>query len=228
MCSVTVLPFPGLWQWRKDFWRPALHLLCQGKCLPPSSGLPSSRAGPGIKDCPAASRPPPSIWPAVEVLLAAIRQYLSPGSTLAFEVERAILPGKSLPRWSLSKRMEHKVTLNCVWESTFEGNRENHRIMRKSFRYNKMSPLPLFMCISYMCVRLVLLYSVIFLLRPPFPLPHQQRPVLRGWVSSNFYSLPRGSFSVRKMKLGSRVLGRREKKIMSCAGPTPLGLGPGS
>lgn len=83
---------------------------------------------------------------------------------------RAILPEKMLPRWFLRKTMEHKITLNCVWESTFEGNRENLRIMRKSCRYNEMSPLLLFTRTSYMRVRLVLLYSVILLLRPPSPL----------------------------------------------------------
>lgn len=114
-----------------------------------------------------------------------------------------------------------------MWENTFEGNRENHRIVRKSFRYNGTSLLLLFTCISCICIRLVLLYSIVSLRRPPFPLPHQQGPFLRGQISSSFYCLARGGFSVRKMKLRRRVLSRREKKILSGTGSTPLGLGSG-
>lgn len=108
--------------------------------------------------------------------------------------------------------MEHKITLNCVWESTFEGNRENHRIMRKSCRYNEMSPLLLFMCIPCMCIRLVLLYSVIFLLRPPFPLPRQQRPFLRGQVSSNFLLSGKRQFLSQKNETGKESLREKGKE----------------
>jgi hypothetical protein len=59
------------------------------------------------------------------------------------------------------------------------------------------------MYIFYLCVRLVLLYFVIFLLRTPFP----QRP-----ISSGFHYLGKGSFLVRKIKLGRRVFRRRRGK----------------
>lgn len=131
--SMRTLPFSE--QWGKGMGiSKAPHGICSngGGHLPCCQSWSCSRKC-SIANC---SSPPPN-WYARDV---------SPSYDLALlssaREEGTMLVEKELPRWSLKMRMEH----NCVWESIFEGNREDHSIMRENFIYNKMFPC------CYLCI----------------------------------------------------------------------------